>query len=148
MTSCDFEILIGPYHDQELEEDRAAEMAKHIVDCRSCAEHLAEVRRISGVINRIPLDPISGIERSRMYQLVDQLPRRATESAIIRMAGSLAALAASVLLITSIWLMGTGGSRNIARPVGSIITISQTGTDQANSNLSHWMVRNLGGDLP
>jgi len=148
MTPCDFEILIGPYHDQELEEDRAAEMAKHIVHCRSCAGQLAEVRRLSGVINRIPLDPISGMERARMYQLVDQLPRRAAESALIRMAGSLAALAASVLLITSIWLMGAGGSSNITHPVSSIIPISQSSTDQANSNLSHWMVRNLGGDLP
>ncbi len=153
MTPCDFEILIGPYHDRELDEQRAAEMAQHIVECRSCAEQLAHVRRLSGVIGRIPLDPISGIERTRVYRVVDELPRSLAERAMIRMAGGLAALAASLLVVTSLWLMGTGSASGIpvvSQPAAINVNITPASSwpDQANSNLSHWMVRNLGGDLP
>lgn len=153
MTPCEFEVLIGPYHDRELDEQRAAEMAQHIVECRSCARQLAEVRRISGVIGRIPLDPISGSERSRVYRVVDQLPRSLAERAMIRMAGGLAAVAASVLIVTSICLIGTGAAPAIpqgSHPAIIAVNLSQNGAwpDQANSNLSHWMVRNLGGELP
>jgi anti-sigma factor RsiW len=151
MTRCDFEIIVGPYHDRELDERRAAEMAKHILDCSSCAEHLASLRRMSGAMGQIPLDPLSGMERARLYRAVDQVPRRAMEYAILRMAGGLAALAASLLIVTSIWLMGSDGVSSGAQSGGSPIAIvlpSSGVSEQASSNLSHWMVRNLGGDLP
>jgi anti-sigma factor RsiW len=162
-SMCEFEKLVGLYHDDELDELRTAGMREHLLECPVCAGHLADLRRISGCLGTIPLDGISGIERARMFRVADSLPMSLAERAMIRMGAGLAAIAASLLIVTSLWLVGAGGSAARGQVISTppaedkalavadnldLPRMDAASQDQANSNLSHWMVRNLGGDLP
>jgi len=156
-----FDHQIGRYHDGELDERRSREVELHLAQCPACASHLAVLRRISAGLSAVSFEPITPMERARMWRKADRLPANLAERAIMRMAMSLAAVAALVLIVTSLWLLSAGSAQAQAQVPAAQIASLIPGTvstnpssgglvspDQANSNLSHWMVRNLGGATP
>jgi anti-sigma factor RsiW len=149
MNPCSEDILIGPYHDDELDEQAALRIEKHLGSCGPCAAHLAELRRVSDRLSGVPLDAITPMEQMRIVRVVDGLQLRLAERAMMRMAIGLAALAATLLIVTSLWLSGVRrGADATAQNYKQVAVLLPPQSDQARSNLSHWMVRNLGGELP
>jgi anti-sigma factor RsiW len=148
MNACPRDIFIGRYHDGELDEQSAALMQTHLATCDACAAHLAELRRMSNLLIKIPLDPMTPLEQMRLGRVADGLAMRRAEPAMMRMAMGLAALAATLLVVTSLWLAGVRGGAGSGENYQQVAVLMPRESDQARSSLSHWMVRNLGGDLP
>jgi anti-sigma factor RsiW len=151
MIGCSQEPLIDRYHDGEMDDPSRHQVEQHLKQCDSCVRHLADLRFVSCVVGTVELEPMTLGERFRTERFVASLNIRAGESALIRMAAGLAALAASVLLITSLCLAGVERSDvPSAQSVAILIPsdVMHSVQENANPNLSHWMVRNLGGDLP
>jgi anti-sigma factor RsiW len=151
MSLCSQEFLIGRYHDGELDEQSRRQVEQHLEKCEECAGQLAELRLISGLVGRVRMDPMSSAERMHVESFVANLSGRAGEMAVLRIAKGLAAVAACVLVVTSFCLAKMNGPetpavQSVAVAIPSDVMQGVQG--QANSNLSHWMVRNLGGDLP
>ena len=107
MNLCKFDNLIGSYHDGELNPNRRAEVETHLPACPQCTAHLASLRRISTRLSAFPVGDISLTEQSRLHRLLNRATVELADRAILRMALPLAALAACVLVVTSVWLADT-----------------------------------------
>jgi len=150
MSACDFDKLLSPYHDGEVSPERAVEVERHLLNCPQCAEHLASMRLVSERLASIELQDITGRERSGIHRAVNSAIPLLADGAIMRMAVPLAALAASVLLVTSIWLVDTmnGSTPHPQVSAGPADWEHVAVTLQSDSRLPDWMVRSLGGDAP
>jgi anti-sigma factor RsiW len=149
MNPCRENILIGRYHDGELDEPRRELIKIHLASCPACLADLVELRRVSNLLTNIPLDAMTPNEHMRVYRVVDGLGMRLAERSVLRMAWGLTALAATLLVVTSLWLAGVQRDVDAPQTNGPAVAILlPRQSDQSSANLSHWMVRNLGGDLP
>jgi anti-sigma factor RsiW len=153
---CNFDNLIGPYHDGELDSNRRAEVEGHLPGCPQCTAHLASLRRISTRLSAFPIGDISLTEQSRLHRLLNRATVELADRAILRMALPLAALAACVLVVTSVWLADTmkgPGAGPVSGPTQGNTLASDDWeqvavTLHSDSRLPDWMVRGLGGDAP
>jgi anti-sigma factor RsiW len=154
VNPCEMDKLIGPYHDRELDAQRRDEVERHLATCPHCASHLASLRRISARLGAVPLADISLSEQSRIHRMLNRATVELADRAILRMALPLAALAAVLLVVTSVWLadtMKSSGSQAASDQASAL-----AGDDwehvavtlQSDSRMPDWMVRGLGGDAP
>jgi hypothetical protein len=168
MSICSQDILVGPYSDGELSASRAAEMQAHLASCPECAGHLADLAKVSRRIAAVPLQPILPIEQFALHRAIDRVQMQSGERMVLRFASSLAAVAAAVLLVTSLCLTTNilGGNpagasstpgKSIENPGngagpaprgGGAGSGANSSADQDNTDLSAWMVRSLGGQTP
>jgi anti-sigma factor RsiW len=160
MDSCTFDNLVIRYHDDELDFQARVEFEQHLSGCAVCTAHLAELRQISSVLSGISFAEIQPAEQNRLHAALQGLQSRAvsarrqvSERAILRMAIPLAALAASVLVVTSTFLLANIGNvhgatdlaaTSAAAPPHELTLVAM----QSDSRLPAWMVRSLGGDAP
>jgi anti-sigma factor RsiW len=166
MSICSRDILVGPYCDGELSASKAAEMQAHLAGCAECAAHLADLEKISSRIAAVPLQPILPIEQFALHRAIDRVQAQSGERMILRFASSLAAVAAIVLLVTSLCLTtnilsGSPAGAKSMEPMtpndlgagpaprgGGAGSGANSSADQDNTDLSTWMVRSLGGQTP
>jgi len=117
MTDCDVQIL-GAYHDGELPDDQRQRVEAHLRECPSCAAELAGIRESSRLLREAPFDELSATELGNLHAAVDDVD----DYRIWRIGGSLALVAASILIIGMAWLnampsrsgSGTGGQSPVA----------------------------------
>ena len=122
-TLCEFRAGVALLHDGELDAGDADLVRAHVARCATCAAELAELRELSARIaaDVSTLDDVDGTALAAMHRAVDRAA--AFEDAnlaplpLLRTAGLLGALAASVLIVAGIWLLDA--SRG-SRPMGGI----------------------------
>jgi anti-sigma factor RsiW len=159
MNTCGQETIVGLYHDKELTGQQSRDLERHLETCIACTERLAQMRRMSRLFSSIVLEPISASEEFHIHRAVKLAEQSGMDRAVIRIAIPLAALAASVLMVTSIWLADimrggvAAGATNqqlvsAAPQRQSTAELGSIGLDRANANLPDWMVRSLGGETP
>jgi len=153
MSVCRRDNLLGLYHDGELDSSRVAEIEEHVRACPRCAAHLADLRGISDRLSRISLAEISPIEQVRIKRFVRRATIQMTDKTVLRIAMGLAAVAAVVLVVTSVWLADTMKAPTTAlaplmgtAPAADWNTVAVT--LQSDSRLPEWMVQSLGGGTP
>lgn len=100
MDSCPYSNEIEALHDGELPEARRAEVGTHFEACAACRSELADLQEMSQAMADLPLGHLSQIGRHRLHVRLDQ----AMESGIVRTAWMLSGLAASILVVGSLWL--------------------------------------------
>jgi anti-sigma factor RsiW len=153
MDSCTFDNLVSRYHDDELDFKARVEFEQHLSGCAVCMAHLADLRQISSVLSGISFAEIQPAEQNRIHSAVAARRGEVSERAILRMAIPLAALAASVLVVTSTFLLANMGhvrgatdlpAMSAAAPPHDLTLVAM----QSDSRLPAWMVRSLGGDAP
>lgn len=92
--ACEHAAQVHAHHDAELTvEDRLA-VEEHLRQCAECRQLLADLRRISRLIDEAPLSDVPAITLQRLYQA---LPVRANR-AVLRLASWMTAAAAAVLV--------------------------------------------------
>jgi len=99
MSGCEeIRAELDAYLDGELDEARAAEVGRHIDGCPACADALAELRRVSLALRRLPAPaaPQGFVERFRQARLAEPVVRPA-RSRLAWAVGSVAAAAAALL---------------------------------------------------
>src|SRR2546430_873067 len=117
MVECPFQLRLDAYHDGELDAGERAGVEAHLAACPTCAAELAEMRALSARIGAAAAVGVIGSGESRgMHEAVrreaqEVRDERERSIPLLRTAGMLSALAASVLIISGAWLMEL-------RPVG------------------------------
>jgi anti-sigma factor RsiW len=111
MTECDLQIL-GAYHDGELADADRLRVEAHLRECPSCATELAALGESSRLLREAPFDELTAADLSKIHDAVDDID----DYRIWRIGGSLALVAASILIIGMAWLNALSSpARNISQ---------------------------------
>lgn len=110
---CEYRIGVASLHDGELDAADAALVRAHVEQCPSCAAELAELRELSARIASDVAALSDGADAAAlagMHRAVDRAAAGAdaadtTPLPLLRTAGLLGALAASVLIVAGVWLL-------------------------------------------
>jgi anti-sigma factor RsiW len=162
---CQYRVRLDAYHDGELPANAARELERHLETCPACEAELAEMRELSRsfglfaseCMSRASLERAHGLAEAAGYEL---------RSPVLRIAGLLTGLAASVLVISSawLWLAPAGDIRPSqvvvaparmpewervamtmeARPLPGETPETHAGPMLADARLADWMLQNLG----
>ena len=109
---CDLQIL-GAYHDGELAEAERTRIEAHLRECPSCAAELAGIRESSRLLREAKFDELNAAELATIHAAVDDVD----DYRIWRIGGSLALVAASILIIGMAWLNALSSpTRDSAHP--------------------------------
>ena len=109
MSECHFQILIGAYYDRELDREAAAKVEAHLAGCAICTGELAGMGDLSARISTAA--SWSGMDRAesaRLHRAVRDAGEEVSDSLslpLFRTMGLLGALAASVLIVSGVWLL-------------------------------------------
>jgi anti-sigma factor RsiW len=111
MIECAFQLRLDAYHDGELDAAERARVEAHLSACSTCAAELAEMRALSArigaaaAIGAIGTDESLGMHEAVRREAQQARDERERSIPLLRTAGMLSALAASVLIISGVWLM-------------------------------------------
>jgi anti-sigma factor RsiW len=127
MADCSYRSTVEAYHDGELDAARGAEFERHLASCQPCTAELAGLRKMSGVFAAAPVNRLSQIGLYRLHANLDLL----TDRGLLWLARVMTGLAASVLVVGSIWLTRA----KPAVPVnGSVISLALQAEESATPN--------------
>ncbi len=102
---CEFLPRIDAYHDGELDSASAAEVEQHLTLCAICQSELRELRELSSLAKNIGSSGVSPVGMARIHRAIDD--EQESAPSVLRIAGMLTGLAASILIIGSAWLWET-----------------------------------------
>jgi anti-sigma factor RsiW len=111
MADCPFQLRLDAYHDGELDAAERARVEAHLSTCATCAAELAEMRALSARIGtatasgEVSADESRGMHAAVRREAEQARDERERSMPLLRTAGMLSALAASVLIISGAWLM-------------------------------------------
>jgi hypothetical protein len=112
MMPCPTDEELGAYHDGRLAgpvDDRRREwIQRHVLDCPACALQLSRLVGLSRLFSTAARPGLSQIARSRLHNRVDL----AMERGLVRLGWSLSGIAASLLIVSSAWLMHVNSARH------------------------------------
>jgi anti-sigma factor RsiW len=122
------------------------EVEAHVGTCCLCAAELAEIRKLSGLIHttaqaRATADLPQRDELRRIHRAIGRTATAANDRPLLRIAGVFSAVAASVLIISSAWLMELPGNASVS-PGRSHPMIARTAFPEP------WEQVALGGYVP
>jgi anti-sigma factor RsiW len=146
-NDCPNEQELSAYHDGELPEFRRAAIAEHLASCSACSEVLARWASISRLFNEAPHRRLSGIASERIRRRITQ----AADGGIVRLAWTLSGLAASVLVIGSLWLTRLDDNTALASPppwlgVGDVRDVAQTQREPVTPAAEWYLASNNSSD--
>jgi predicted anti-sigma-YlaC factor YlaD len=124
MSDCKYQQFLSAYHDGELDAQTHEDVHQHLQTCDVCRDQLDQIRRLSGLIratdaNR-PDDAMRSDELRRIHSAVRQVQH---DQPLLRIAGFMSAVAASLLIISAAWLGELPRRTPIAQPQVSVFTI-------------------------
>jgi anti-sigma factor RsiW len=103
MTSCGQQHLLEAYHDGELDADARVRFETHLQTCASCAAELDRLRAASEPLRRLRAERLSPQQLEAIHQRLEGVTAE-DDSRTMRLAATMAVLAASVMLIGLAWL--------------------------------------------
>jgi len=104
MNTCSYGSIVDAYHDGELSPEARTAFEQHLVSCPPCQADLAQTRQLAAWITSAPKQMLSSTARQALFDLAPMIGERA----YLRIAEWTTALAASVLIAASCWLMFSG----------------------------------------
>lgn len=126
MSTCEFQLRVAALHDGELPPPAARLVRAHLAHCPSCAAELSALRglsaRITGEIAARADSDAPAL--AGMHRAVDRAAAAMTDAdlktlPLLRTAGLLGALAASVLIIAGVWLLDAPPAPQLADEAGA-----------------------------
>lgn len=150
MEMCPYSLQLSAYHDGELSDEQRRRVEQHLESaCPACQAELQQWQRFSQMLASAPAVRLPAEAREALYRLAPA----AREIGVIRLAEWATALAASVLIAVSGWLV-LGHKTTAAQPVAeaqpwvkialnppkSLDTVADAGTD---TQLPDWVLSNL-----
>jgi anti-sigma factor RsiW len=101
METCSHSLQLSAYHDGELSPPQREQFERHLAGCPACADELEQFRRLSALLDAAPRPRLGDDSRRELYALAPQVE----EAGFLRIAKWTTALAASVMLAASVWVM-------------------------------------------
>lgn len=108
MNECRFQPLISAYYDEELDVNQAADIAGHLQGCPICAAELSLSRQMSAGIAKAVGQSLESKLAARIHAAIDRETevKPARDSfMLLRTSKLLMAMAASVLIVSGVWLL-------------------------------------------
>jgi anti-sigma factor RsiW len=159
MHECDPQRL-SAWLDDELNAAQRQQVEAHLASCDACRRLLQQLTATSSLIQRHAFEPLNEQEMDRLHQAIDA----ADDQPILRLGLTIAALAASVLIVAGAWLMelpAGGGTapaqvQMAAAPkpwerlattleVDPLTTPASDSIQVADAELAQWMLDGLSG---
>ena len=141
MFDCNEHQKLEAYHDRQLDAVSRAEIEQHLAACGNCSADLAELQNVSRLFADYPVARLSQISLYRLHSNLDLL----TDRGLLRLARVMTGLAASVLLLGSLWLMRP---HSVVTPVNTSVAllplqIEEQSLASNDPSPSDWMVAEL-----
>jgi predicted anti-sigma-YlaC factor YlaD len=106
MSDCKYQQFLGAYHDGELDSRTHEDVHQHVQTCCLCREQLAHVRKLSNLIRTVDLEKTTtDIQPEELRRVHSAVRRVQHNQPLLRIAGYMSAVAASILIISAAWLM-------------------------------------------
>ena len=142
MNECKQAERLGAYYDGELSGAARAEMERHLGQCPSCAAELKRLGRLSELFSTAAAPKLSPAALRRFHDGIDTIPM----ADLRRVAEVVGAIAASILLVCSIWLVKGRPAIDVI-PVWETVAVArqEMPTAAPEEELGQWMVQDLSG---
>ena len=101
MATCRFSDFLDAYRDGELDAIRSSALERHLPQCETCPSELAQLSVLSQLFMSASQPRLSQISEYRLHKSINNV----MEEKLLRMAKVLGAIAACVLVVSSIWLV-------------------------------------------
>jgi anti-sigma factor RsiW len=142
--------MLGAYHDGELDMARRREVDTHMSECQACREELSRLARLSVMLRGAgdELPGLSQIGRERMVQTY----RRDLETGLRRLAQATSAIAATILVAGTVWVMthqqalALGGPETA--PLDLVVLTAVNPPADGNAQLAEWILSDLSEEGP
>jgi anti-sigma factor RsiW len=143
MNECEHAQRLGAYHDGELVGAARAEIERHLRQCPACAAELQRLGRLSGLFSKAAAPPMPPAALRRLHKGIDAIPM----ADLKRVAEICGAIAASILLVCTIWLVKTRTAVD-AIPVWETVAVvrQESPTAGPEEQLGQWIVQDLSGN--
>src|SRR4051812_31291191 len=110
MSDCELNQKLDAYFDGEIVGAELASFESHLRDCAQCTDALAQLRAMSRLLAGAPQPTLSQIAMHRLHREVDA----AMDRGLLRLGWAMSAIAASLLLVGSVWLTQMGNPAQAA----------------------------------
>jgi anti-sigma factor RsiW len=107
MAPCPTGEELSAYHDRRIARERFDFIEQHVAECDPCALELSRLAALSRLFASAIRPNLSQIARHRLHGKIDQ----AMERGLIRFGWNISGIAASILLVSSAWLMHVGTTK-------------------------------------
>jgi hypothetical protein len=105
MQDCSFQSQLSAFHDGEMDSATAERLTSHLTGCAHCTQELASFQAVSTLFASLPDSRMYPLELARLHQNLDNnVSSERSTADFLRTAGMLSALAASILVISSVWI--------------------------------------------
>ena len=169
MSDCQFQSRVEAYHDGELAAEGRRAVEEHVAACDACAAELAWLRSVSQSLGRRRGADVTPALLDRVHAAVDaageESQRDAYPISLYRTAGALMAIAASVLIVSCVWLNELPAPAGPGNPAGGVAVAEAPAWERvaltlradplpsgldgeaylADARLADWVLRGLGG---
>ncbi len=145
MNECENAQQLSAYHDGELPAAARAEFEEHLRQCSSCASELAYLRELSRLLGGLAEPKISSHALHRLHRGADD----ASQVGIWRIARMVTAVAATILLVCSVWmwLLSTAAAGELSPWERSALQQEEFPAAQnGGEQLAMWMIEGLTGN--
>lgn len=143
MTDCRQADRLSAYYDGEIPEPERAALEEHIRGCPLCAAEIARLQRLSRLIRGTGRTEMSPQALERLHQSLDLQPR----ITILHMAEVFAAVAASILIVSGVWLWMISTASEAAGQIPVWETVAVAPQDSsgaaAQEQLAQWVIQDL-----
>lgn len=144
MGICPYSQHLSAYHDGELPAQMRQDVEHHLPLCAACSAELEQYRQLSAALASAPWPRLSIRQKQELYALSPTVG----EAVSIRIAKWTAALAASVLLAASTWvLVRQATAQPAADPTSQWLQVAvnppQSADPQSDLALPDWVESNL-----
>ena len=113
---CEHRYRVSALHDGELSAESALQMEQHVRSCARCMAELVEIQNVSRSFEGFANDALSLSLLIQTHRAAAAFARERGLS-VLKIAGVLTGLAASLLMIASIWLWEVPPASPRTRPV-------------------------------
>ena len=143
MSECEQARRLSAYHDGEISGPEREALEAHLRQCPACAAELSRLHKLSRLF--------AAAERPQMSPAAVARLRRATDAVVTadlgRMAKELMAVAASILIVCSLWLWQSRGQAEPTEPIPAwetaAVTYQGTPATASDEQLARWIVLDL-----
>ena len=100
MLQCPYKSCLDRYHDGELARDVSRDLERHLLVCEDCVQDLRAIRETSRALAQWQPQAMRPDELKRIHAGLD----RQEDQSLYRFGVAMAAIAASVLIVSTAWL--------------------------------------------
>jgi anti-sigma factor RsiW len=122
MNDCPESVRLGAYRDGELPPADCRRLEEHLLDCPACAAEMSRLSRCLSLIAAARPAEAPAALLARLHRAADQQPRL---TGVLHLAEAFAAIAATILLASVIWLIQMPAGRESSAQAATWEAVAQ-----------------------